>query len=321
MNTVTLGTTGIEVSEFFFGAGAIGGIGSSDTRIGLGMATDESLERLDEAYEVGLTVIDTANSYAGGESERVVGRWREEHERDDVLVTTAVGNIVERGQDALCLGREHIARQLAASHSRLGRIDLYLSHAPDHSTPLEETITAFAAAIDAGQIRAYGCGNLTVQQLEATLLAADAAGLPRPGWIQNQFSLLERDAERDLLPLAAGEGLGFTPYSPLAGGLLSDRYLNFDEEPLPGSRIALAPAMYAGGHSEQNVLRVARLGALAREHELSIAGLALWWLRGHPLVTAPIVSPRRTEQWDAVTEALAREPDEALAEQIGAIFS
>ncbi|MCU1414664.1 MAG: tas [Microbacteriaceae bacterium] len=320
MKQVTLGTTGIQVSELFFGAGSIGGVGSSVTTRDAGMKTDEALERLDEAYELGVRVIDTANSYAGGESERVVGRWREEREHADVVVETKVGNVVERGQDGIDLTAGHIERQLALSRSRLGTVDLYLSHAPDPSTPLEATITAFAAAIDAGQIRAYGCSNLTVHDLEAVLLAADRAALPRPGWIQNEFSLAARSDERDLLPLAAGEGLGYTAYSPLAGGVLAGRY-RFDEEPPEGSRLAIAPRMYVGAFTEKTLDAVTRLGAVARERDVSTAGLALWWLLRHPSVTAPIVSPRRTEQWDAVTEALALEPDDALFEQVGALFA
>lgn len=320
MKQVQLGTTGLAVSEIFFGAGSIGGIGSAPSRIGLGMKTDEALERLDEAYEVGVRVIDTANSFAGGESERVVGRWREERERADVLIATKVGNVVERGQETIDLSAEHIARQLAASHSRLGKIDLYLTHAPDERTPLEETITALARAIDEGQITAYGCSNLTVQDVEAVLLAADRTGLPRPGWVQNRFNLLALDDERDLLPLISGEGLGYTPFSPLAGGLLSDRYLDFEVEPLPGSRLALAPGMYSALRTEQNTDRVAALGLLAREREVSIAALAIAWLRWHPSVTAPIVSPRRTEQWDAVSEALEVDLDDEFAQKIAAVF-
>jgi aryl-alcohol dehydrogenase-like predicted oxidoreductase len=325
MKQVALGTTGLEVTEFFFGGAAIGGIGSAPSRIGLGMATDEALERLDEAYEIGIRVVDTANSFAGGESERVIGRWREERERDDVLVSTKVGNVVERGQESISLAADHIERQLALSRSRLGGVDLYLTHANDPSTPLEETLTAFAAAIDAAQIRAWGCSNASVREVEAWLTAADRAGLPRPGVVQNEFSLVARSPERDLLPLLVEEGVGFVAYSPLAGGILSDRLLGADPEelpePAPGSRLALAPAMYAGAFSLQNLTRVASLEAIAREREVSSAALALAWLRRHPLVTATIVSPRRTEQWDAVTGALTVDLDDALAEQIGAMFA
>jgi aryl-alcohol dehydrogenase-like predicted oxidoreductase len=315
-----LGSTGIEVGDLFFGAGSIGGVGSSATTLGTGMAIDEALERLDEAYQLGIRVIDTANSYAAGESERVVGRWREEREHPDVIVETKVGNVVEKGQDGIDLSAAHIARQLALSRSRLGTVDLYLSHAPDPSTPLEETITAFAAAIDAGQIRAYGCSNLTVRDLEAVLVAADRAALPRPGWIQNSFSLADRGDERDLLPLATGEGLGYAAYSPLAGGVLAGRY-RIDEEPPPGSRLAIAPRMYVEAFTENTLSAVTRLAVIARERDVSTAGLALWWVLRHPSVTAPIVSPRRSDQWQAVTEALALGPDAALHERVGALFA
>lgn len=325
MEQVPLGSTGLSTSEFIFGGAAIGGIGSAPSRVGLGMATDEALERLDEAYEVGVRLIDTANSFARGESERVIGRWREERERDDVVVVTKVGNVVERGQETISLAADHIERQLALSRSRLGTVDLYLTHGSDPYTPLEETLTAFAAAVDTEQIRGFGCSNLSVREVEAWLQAADRAGLPRPGWIQNNFSLLVRTDEQDLFELLAGEGLGYTAYASLAGGLLSDRFLLLDPEvlpdPPPGSRLELAPAMYAPSFTLENLTRVAALEPIAREREVSIAALALAWVRWHPGVTATLVSPRRTEQWDAVTEALALEIDDELAEQIGALFS
>ena len=325
VRTVPLGSTGIEVSEFFFGGAAIGGIGSAPSRIGLGMKTDEALERLDEAYEVGIRVLDTANSFAGGESERVIGRWREERERADVLVSTKVGNVVERGQESISLAADHIERQLALSRSRLGTVDLYLAHGFDERTPLEETITAFAAAIDTEQIRAWGCSTASVREVEAWLLAADRAGLPRPGWVQSELSLVSRSVERDLLPLLAEEGVGFVAHSPLAGGILSARYLTDDPEelpdPSPGSRLALAPAMYAAAFTLPNLARVAGLESLAREREVGTATLALAWLRRHPQVTATIVSPRRTEQWDEVADAASMDFDDALAEQVGALFA
>jgi aryl-alcohol dehydrogenase-like predicted oxidoreductase len=137
--------------------------------------------------------------------------------------------------------------------------------------------------------------------------------------VQNEFSLLARSDEQDLFPLAVGERIGYTAYSPLAGGILSDRYLG-GALPVAGSRIDVAPGMYSGAFTEQNLARVELLGDIARERETSIPGLALAWLRHHPAVTAPIVSPRREHQWDAVREALDIEMDDELAERIGALF-
>ena len=331
MITRELGASGIPITEYVFGGAAIGGIGSAPSRVGLGMTTDEALERLDEAYEFGIRAIDTANSFARGESERVVGRWREEREHADVLIATKVGNVVERGQETISLRADHIERQLALSRSRLGRVDLYLTHAGDPYTPLEETVTAFAAAIDSEQIRGWGCTNVTVRDVEAWLLAADRAGLPRPAVVQNEYNLLARGSEPDLLPLLAEEDIGFVAFSPLAGGILSDRLIDVvqqsdrdpDElpEPAAGSRLALAPAMYASSFTVPNLARVTALRGLARELDVSTSGLALAWLRRQPLVTATIVAPRRTEQWDAVAESLALELDEDMAERVSALFA
>jgi aryl-alcohol dehydrogenase-like predicted oxidoreductase len=311
MRSLPLGRSGIEITEFIFGAGGIGGIGSAEATRGQGIDPAEGLERLTEAYELGIRVVDTADRYAGGESERVVGRWLGARESDDVLVQTKVG---------LDLSPANIARRLARSIERLGRVDLYMSHAPDPSTPVEETLSAFAAAVHKGQIRAYGVSNVDARLLESLLTTAERLGLPGPEFVQNGFSLLGRDDERDLLPLIAGAGLGYMAFSPLAGGVLSDRYLDTATPP-EGSRIALAGHLfYPGMHSPENLARVARLRDLARTHEVSTAGLALAWLRAHPAVTAPIVAPSSAAQWRAVREALALPLDDALFGEVSALF-
>jgi 1-deoxyxylulose-5-phosphate synthase len=316
-----LGRTGVNVSEFFFGAGAIGGIGSSAATRGHGLSPEEGLARLDEARDLGVTVIDTADAYGGGESERTVGRWRAERHDTGTLVATKVGNAARPdGTVGVDLSPAHIAGQLAQSIGRLGRVDLYLWHIPDPGTPVEQTLTAFAQARAEGKIRAYGVCNVSASQLEDTLAAADRAGLDRPGWVQNGMSLLDRPDEQDLLPLVAAEGLGYTPFSPLAGGVLSDRYLD-GRAPVPGSRIAVAgDRYYPGAHSEPNLTRVAALREVARRHDVSVSGLALAWLRAHPLVTAPIVSPSRPAQWQAVREAMALDLSEDERAEISAIF-
>jgi aryl-alcohol dehydrogenase-like predicted oxidoreductase len=254
-----LGRTGIAVSEFIFGAGAIGGIGSSPTTRAHGLSPGEGLARLDEARDLGITVIDTADAYGGGESERTVGRWLAERQVTGTLVATKVGNAIRPdGSVGVDLSPAHIARQLTQSIDRLGRVDLYLSHAPDPGTPVEQTAAAFTQARADGKIRAYGVCNVSAAQLEEVLAAADRAGLDRPGWVQNQLSLLARDDERDLLPLLAGEELGYTPFSPLAGGVLSGRYLD-GRAPAPGSRIEVAgDRCYPGMYTEASSRRCAR---------------------------------------------------------------
>lgn len=322
MRIVTLGRTSVKISEFIFGAGAIGGIGGSPATLGLGITREQGLERLDEARELGITIVDTADVYGGGESERTVGAWYRARNPQEALLQTKVGGVAgDPGQQKTDLSRPHIERQLAQSIERLGHVDLYLSHGPDAGTPLEETLEAFAAAQEAGLIRAFGMSNVSAGLLEKLLVTADRNGLPRPGWLQNGLSLLNRGDEADVLPLAAGEGIGYTPFSPLAGGVLSDRYLD-GAVPEPGGRIAVAgPLYYPGMYTGDNLARVSALRDFAREREMSVAGMALSWLRAHPLVTAPIVSPSRPEQWGAVREALSRDLSEEDYHRIGAIFT
>src|SRR3954467_7598622 len=140
MRKVQLGRSGVEVTELFFGAGGIEGIGASVATRGKGLSLAQGIERLDEAYDIGIRVVDTANSYAGGRSEEAVGRWLGEREPEDALVPTKVGGLVEPGQDRVDLSAPHVARQLAASIRRLGRVDLYLALGRDPSTPLAETL-------------------------------------------------------------------------------------------------------------------------------------------------------------------------------------
>src|ERR1700743_2530119 len=244
MRRLPLGDSGIEITEFLFGAGSIGGIGSAVATRGLGVDTAQGLDRLAEAYALGIRVVDTADAYGGGDSERTVGRWLAERHPDDVLVQTKVGSVPRGDRPGVDLSPAHIERQLAQSIRRLGRVDLYLSHAPDPDTPVEQTLTAFAAAQQAGLIRAFGVCNVDVRLLESLLATAADRGLPRPEWVQNGCSLLNRADEPDLLPLVRAEGLGYMAFSPLAGGVLSDRYLD-GAPPAPGSRIEVAGETYS----------------------------------------------------------------------------
>jgi aryl-alcohol dehydrogenase-like predicted oxidoreductase len=320
MRTSPLGTTGIEITEFVFGAGSIGGVGSSPATRGLGITVEQGLDRLDEAYDLGIRVVDTADGYAGGESERTVGQWLARRRPDGVFVQTKVGGVHQDGKSRIDLSGPHVARQLAQSIERLGRVDVYLSHAPDPGTPVEETLTAFAAALEAGRIRAYGVCNVGVRLVERILGTAALRGLPRPAVVQNRLNLLSREDEDDLLPLLTAESIGFEAFSPLAGGVLSDRYVD-GQAPAPGSRIAVAgEKYYAGMYTEANVARVTRLRDVARERGISVAGLALAWLRANPSVTAPVVAPSTEAQWQAVREALATDLTFDEFGQVGAIF-
>lgn len=302
MDRRLLGRTGISVSRVLLGCGSIGGIGSSPAGKGKGLSRVEGLEQIDMAVELGVNTLDTANSYAGGVSERVVGEWIALHPAADVLVATKVGNLVDSRQVAPDLSPAHISVQLAESLRRLGRVDLYLAHTPDPTTPIEQTLETFTAAVESGQVRAIGACNLSAAELEAALDAADRLGLVGYQWIQNGYNLLDREDEADLLGMVRDQGLGYTPYSPLAGGVLAGRY----ERGLPApARSRMGILTGAAPELDDSTWRgLTGLQEAARVREVSMAALALAWVLSVPEVTAPLVAPRSPDQFADVEEAL-----------------
>jgi 1-deoxyxylulose-5-phosphate synthase len=315
-----LGRTPFKISEFIYGAGGIGGLGGDPALRGRGISAQEGFVQLDGARERGVTVIDTADVYAGGDSESAVGAWLDSRRPHGVLVQTKTGGVHDRQGRDVDLSRGHIHTQLRTSIGRLGRVDLYMSHAPDPDTPLEETLEAFAGAKEAGLIQAFGVSNVDAPLLERLLRTADNADLPRPEWVQNGLNLLMRDDEAEVIPLAVAEGIAYTAFSPLAGGVLSERYLD-GAAVQPGSRIAVAgDRYYRGMYTQENLVKVAALRELADERGVGVAAMALAWLRAHPGVTATVVSPSRPAQWRAVDEALLIDLDGDAFERIAALF-
>lgn len=319
MERAALGSTGLSVSRVLLGCGSIGGIGSPAATRGKGLSAAEGLGQIDTAASLGINVLDTANSYGGGVSEQVVGRWLVEHPDADVLIATKVGNLVRPGQPGIDLSPAHIGEQFQASLARLGRIDLYLSHAPDPSTPIEETLEAFAALLESGRVRAIGGCHLTAADLQAALDAADRLGLSGYQWVQNEYSLLVRDDEARLLPIVRERGLGYTPFSPLAGGILAGRYQR-DAPPPPGSRAAIIPSFV----HELDAMQWQALDGLraeARRRDVSMAALALAWVLTAPDVTAPLVAPRHPGQFADVRLALEIHLDQDERHALAGMFS
>jgi 1-deoxyxylulose-5-phosphate synthase len=177
-----------------------------------------------------------------------------------------------------------------------------------------ETISTFEKLRAEGKIRAFGCSNVDSAWLEEALRAG------RPEWVQNSYSLLERGDETDVLPVVEREGLGYTPFSPLAGGWLTGKYRR-GEEPPEGSRMTMRPEPYR--HLEDDAVYDA-LDAFeeqARERATSPAALAIAWLLGHPHVTAVVIGPRRPDQLRPALDALQLELSPPEREQIGALFA
>jgi aryl-alcohol dehydrogenase-like predicted oxidoreductase len=313
MRYVRLGRTDLEVSVIGLGCGNFGGIGSVPELFGQGEDEQAAFALMDAARERGITLLDTANAYGGGRSETTVGRWlASRRARDEIVLTTKVRNRVgpEPGDEGL--SARHIREQIDASLSRLGtdRVDLYLAHEPDHSVPIDETMAAFDQLIRAGKVRHAGLSNYDGEQVREAVAAAEAGGLHAPANLQNSYSLLDRAAAGDVFEVCAAGGIGFTAYSPLAGGWLTGKYRA--GEPYPdGSRMRLRPGPYQEFEQPEIFAALEQLEREATERGVSLAALGLAWVLTDPGVTAAIVGPRRPDQLAPAIEALEVDLDQA----------
>jgi aryl-alcohol dehydrogenase-like predicted oxidoreductase len=203
------------------------------------------------------------------------------------------------------LSARHIREQVEVSLRRLGidRIDIYLAHEPDSRVPVEETLMAFDALIQAGKIRHYGLSNYTGAQLAEAVRAAADAGVAGPVNLQSSYSLLDRTAETDLLGACAENGVSFTAYSPLAGGWLSGKYQAAQPFP-PSSRMTLRPEPYEQWLNEPTFQAIERWSAHAARLGVSLPELAFAWVLSRPAVSAIVVGPRRPDQLAPALAAL-----------------
>ena len=295
------------MSRIILGCGNFGGIGSAPAFFGQGESREEAFELMDAARDMGITTFDTADAYGGGRSETFIGEWLRSRKPDDIVLSTKTFNPMEEGADH-GLAPARVKRQVESSLRRLGveRVDMFVTHAWDPDVPVAETAGALDELVAAGKIGAYGISNVDGAELREAL---DAGSF---GWVQNEYSLLERDAEQEVLPLCAEHGLGFTPFSPLAGGWLTGKYRR--DAPAPaGSRMTLRPQPY------EHLRTDAVYDALEQLEQLGDpATLALAWLCAQPDVTAIVVGPRRPEQLQPALAALDATID---ADAVGALFA
>jgi aryl-alcohol dehydrogenase-like predicted oxidoreductase len=303
-----LGTTGLQISRLGLGCGNFGGIGSAPAFYGMGESEPEAFALMDRAWEAGVNFFDTADAYGGGRSETFIGRWLKERgsrARDEILVSSKVFNPVGEGPNDRGLSRRHILRQVEASLRRLqtDRLDMYLIHEPDPETPLEETVRALDDVVRMGKVRYVGASNIEAWRLARTLWVSDKNGWSRFDWVQNSYSLLDRAPEREVFPLCADQGLGFTAFSPLAGGWLTGKYRSGSAYPA-GSRMTLRPEPYRHLVSEQVFTGLAALAEEARSRGVEMATLAVAWVLHHPLMSAAILGPRRPAHLDPALAAL-----------------
>ena len=283
-----LGPSGIEVSLVGLGANNFGG------------RTDLEASRLviHRALDLGITLIDTADIYGNkGGSEEILGKVLGPR-RKDIVLATKFGLAMDDAGKLRGASRRYIVQALEASLRRLKTdwIDLYQLHRPDAQTPIEETLRALDELVKAGKVRAIGCSNLSAAQLEEAMTVARRHGLTSFVTAQDEYSLLERELEKDRLPIMRKHGMSLLPYFPLASGLLTGKYKH--KAPLPaGTRLARSPPRHADEFlNERNWRIVDALDAFVAPRGHTLLELAMSWLASRPYIPSIIAGATRPEQ-------------------------
>jgi aryl-alcohol dehydrogenase-like predicted oxidoreductase len=302
------------VSRLILGCGNFGGIGSAPAFFGQGEDEQQAFALMDAAWDLGITSFDTADAYGGGRSENWIGHWMADRGRRPHVTTkvfhSVVGDPADRG-----LSRDRILRQIEGSLDRLGieRVDTYLIHEPDPETPLEETLVALRELAEAGKVVAIGASNVDRAWLDEALPIAPIAV------VQNSYSLLDREAERELLPFCRDRGIMFTAFGPLTGGWLSGKYRR-GKPPPPGSRMTLRPEPYAHLDDDAIYAGLERLADAAGQRGVDMPTLAFAWLLADPRVAGVVVGPRRPEHLDPAVAALDLALAEAERDELASLF-
>lgn len=280
-----------------------------------GAATDAAAACaiLDRATAGGINFIDTANIYSswvaghsGGESETVIGEWLRSKNRHELVIATKVRGRMWAGSDGEGLSRRHILRAAEDSLRRLQTdyIDLYQAHWFDAATPLDETLAAFDALVQAGKVRYIGVSNVPAWRLMKACWRSDANGLARYDTLQPHYSLFHRaEYEAELAAVCADQQIGVLPYSPLAAGFATGKYTRASKSP-ENSRAQ--GRLIQGLIDDENAYRALDvLRAIAAGHQAPMAQAALAWLLAKPTVTSAIIGARTVEQLDATIGATA----------------
>jgi 1-deoxyxylulose-5-phosphate synthase len=290
-----LGRTGLKVSALCMGTMQFGwSVDEADTQ-----------RILSRVFDAGLNFIDTADVYSkwvdgnpGGVAEEYIGRWWKQAKvpRDRLVIATKVRGRLGDGPNDEGLSRVHIMQAVEASLRRLQTdyIDLYQTHWPDSSTPIEETLRALDDLVKQGKVRYVGASNYNAWELMQALWVADKNNLVRYDSLQPHYSLVRREEfERELLAVCETYEIGVIPYSPLEGGFLTGKYRR--DTALPDSRRAEGRQKYM---TEENFVLLDKMDEIAASHQSTVAQVALAWLLAQPVVTSPIIGATSLEQLD-----------------------
>jgi aryl-alcohol dehydrogenase (NADP+) len=304
MQFTRFGTTGLSVSRVCLGT------------MTFGLQTQEAPSRaiLDAASEAGVNFLDCADVYpvgggleTAGRTEEILGRWLVGKRSRFIVTTKAVGKMGPAEWDEGA-SRKHLLDAIDASLRRLQTdyVDLYQLHADDRKTPLEETLEALDTIVRSGKARYVGVSNYLAYRLARALGRSDVLRVTRFVSVQPRYSLLFREIERELLPLAVEEGLAVIPYNPLAGGLLTGKH-ELDKGPTQGTRFTLGTAAdnYQSRYwHEREFNTVSAVVAAAKEAGISPTALAVAWVLANPAITAPIIGASSPDQLQATLGAV-----------------
>jgi aryl-alcohol dehydrogenase-like predicted oxidoreductase len=303
-----LGRTGIKVSPLCFGTMSFGG--DADEA--------ESARMYAACRELGINFFDCADAYTKGRAEEILGKLIAS-ERDDLVITSKCFNPTSEDINARGANRRHIPRAVEASLRRLGtdRLDVLFMHRWDPVTPLEDTLRALEDLVRDGKVLHLGASNYSAWQVAKGLGISDRRGWSRFDVIQPMYSLVKRQIESEILPLAREEQLGVITYSPVGGGLLSGKY---GPGKRPGSGRLISNKEYVARYGEEWVFETAAAFTnLAKAKDVHPVSLAVAWVAAHPDVSCPIIGARSVEQLAPSLDALDIEMTPELRAEISAL--
>lgn len=303
-----LGRTGVRISRLAFGTMSFGGDADETTSAAL----------FSRCRETGINFFDCADVYAKGRSEEILGRLVASC-RDEVVISSKAYFPTGSDENARGSSRFHLVRAVEASLRRLNtdRLDLFFLHRFDDATALDETLRAVEHLVTSGKVLYPAVSNFSAWQTAKALGIAERLGFQPIVAMQPMYSLLKRQAEVELLPLARAEGLAVFPYSPLAGGILSGKY-SAEQKPEIGRLID--NKMYQTRYAAPSNYEIAeRFTAIAREVGQHPATLAIAWVAANPDITAPLLGARNLEQLEPSLAAAELTLDPELVARIGAL--
>jgi aryl-alcohol dehydrogenase-like predicted oxidoreductase len=310
MDYVRLGSTGLEVSRICLGCMSYGEPGRGNHEWTLD--EESSRPHIRRALEAGINFFDTANAYSAGGSEEIVGRALADFaKRDEVVLATKVRMPMRPGPNGSGLSRKAIMHEIDASLTRLGTdyVDLYQIHRWDYRTPIEETLEALHDVVKAGKARYIGASSMYAWQFSKALYTAEAHGWTRFVSMQDHYNLLNREEEREMLPLCADQGIGVIPWSPLARGRLT-RDLQVTTS--RSETDVFGRTLYAD--DDASIIEAVR--TVAESRGISRAQVALAWLLSKPGITAPIIGATKTHHLE---DAIAAVEVKLTADEIAAL--